>query len=241
MDIFLSRPTYIDPSFEEGLKNFSKQLEKMNLKPRTLGSTDYPLHSPLDEVLKIMNECSGIIILGYPQIIIKQGFLKNNKIIEDMILGTEWNHIEAALAYSKQIPMIVIHHEGLSRGIFERGTLNSYIYSKNLKNPSWFFDEAISGALDYWKASLEHGHTANSVNKKVTFNKELNVYVDDIGNMLCPGCYDSNNKLIRVVTEGGSMNKCPVCKTEYFDSCKSQKFIAQCKEHNRKAAEKWRF
>jgi hypothetical protein len=31
-------------------------------------------------------------------------------------LPTEWNHIEAALAYSQQLPLLVIHHRGIKRG-----------------------------------------------------------------------------------------------------------------------------
>ena len=71
-DIFISRPTWVPDEFKKGLENFLSFLEEMDLNPRTLGSTDYPNESPLDEVISIMSECKGIIVLGYPQIFISK-------------------------------------------------------------------------------------------------------------------------------------------------------------------------
>lgn len=149
-NIFLSRPTWIDLKYEKGLSAFINFLSVSGQTPRTLGATDYPNNSPLDEVIKLMKECSGAIILGYPQIIVDSGIIKDTPIQEPMSLGTEWNHIEAALAYSLQIPLLVIHDSSVSRGVFEKGTLNSYIYSVNFEDPSWFMEQNILGALKTW-------------------------------------------------------------------------------------------
>ncbi len=153
-NIFISRPTIIDKQFSKGLDNALNFLEQNDFKPRTLGSSDYPSESPLNEVLRIMKECDGIIVLGYPQILIKSGYNKSKKIIDEIILSTEWNHIEAALAYSLSLPMLVIHHLGISRGIFDRGTLNSFIYEIDLTNDSWIFEKNIIGAFNTWKHKL---------------------------------------------------------------------------------------
>lgn len=149
-NIFLSRPTWIDPQYEQGLDTFISFLRMQGLTPRTLGTTDYPTDSPLDEVIALIKECDGAIILGYPQIIVKSGSIKNEPIQVPISLGTEWNHIEAALAYSLHIPLLVIHDLIVSRGIFDRGTLNSFIYSVNFENPAWFMEKDIAGALATW-------------------------------------------------------------------------------------------
>ena len=146
-NIFLSRPTWIDTKYKQGLDGFTRFLMAHNFTPRTLGTTDYPTNSPLDEVIALMKKCDGAIILGYPQIIVETGVLKNEPIEAPIILGTEWNHIEAALAYSLNIPLLVIHDSAVSRGIFDRGTLNSFLYSTNFENPAWFMEEDIAGAL----------------------------------------------------------------------------------------------
>lgn len=150
-NIFLSRPTWIDEKYKPGLEGFIRFLTAQNFSPRTLGTTDYPTSSPLDEVIALMRRCDGAVILGYPQIFIETGTIKNESVETPITLGTEWNHIEAALAYSLHIPLLVIHDSAVSRGIFDRGTLNSFLYSTNLEDPAWFMQENIVGALTTWK------------------------------------------------------------------------------------------
>jgi hypothetical protein len=153
IDIFVSRPTWVADEFKEGLNGFLSFLDSHDIKPRTLGSTDYPTDSPLDEVINIMDECKGVIILGYPQIYLASGKIKGRENI-DILLPTEWNHIEATLAYVKKKPLLIIHHKGITRGIFEHGAISKFIYEKDLSKQNWFLSENIKGALKKWKASI---------------------------------------------------------------------------------------
>lgn len=173
MDVFISRPTWVSDEFKVGLNVFLDKLKDLQLNPRTLGSTDYPIKSPLDEVIKIMDGCRGAVILGYPQIIIEKGIIKDKIIEKDLIyLPTEWNHIEAGLAYARKLPLIVVHHKGVCRGIFDRGTLNSFIFEKDFSNPTWSIDDDFSGALRKWRndvlgfnPSIENTSIKESLNK----------------------------------------------------------------------------
>ena len=118
IDIFLSRPTWVSPDHKSGLEHFLGLLATMELNPRTLGTTDYPSKCPLDEVIALMDRCQGAIILGYPQITATHGRLKDIDITEPLLLPTEWNHIEAGLAYARDLPLLVVSHIGVVRGIF---------------------------------------------------------------------------------------------------------------------------
>ena len=151
MDIFVSRPTWVSDEFEDGLESFYIALGMLGLNPRTLGVNDFAIISPLDEVIKILNKCKGAIILGYPQIKVQKGELKDKEILEPFDLGTEWNHIEAGLAYSKGLPLLIIHHESVKRGIFELGALNLYIHKVNLAQSDWAMNPAVNGAILNWK------------------------------------------------------------------------------------------
>lgn len=151
MNIFISRPNWVDEPFRNGLNIFLTRLGDLGFQPRTLGKTDYPIKAPLDGVINIMKECKGAVILGYPQISINSGSIKGNALETAIILPTEWNHIEAGLAYSMKIPLLVIHHIGINRGIFDRGALNSFLFSKDLTNPAWSSEEDINGALRSWR------------------------------------------------------------------------------------------
>ncbi len=157
INIFCSRPTWVAEEFREGLSGFLAFLGTHDLKPRTIGSTDYPTESPLVEVIRLMDECEGAVILGYPQIYVIKGNIKGSE-KNDFPIPTEWNHIEATLAFSKNLPLLVIHHKGISRGIFDHGAISKFIYEKDLSENNWFLSDNISGALRKWKASITQRH-----------------------------------------------------------------------------------
>lgn len=205
MDIFVSRPTWISSELETGLKVFLTLLANMELIPRTLGGTDYPSKAPLDEVIEIMDICKGAIILGYPQIAVAQGKVKDCDLDSEMLLPTEWNHIEAALAYSRGIPLILFHHKGVSRGVFDRGVMNAFVHEVDFGSPTWSMDSAINGAIQKWKANCLSGNANFGVTAKVNPDKPicpncstkakpaylsaLPVSFKRLGNWRCPSCH----------------------------------------------------
>ena len=92
--------------------------------------------------------------MGFPQIEVRSGALKGEEIETPFNLGTEWNHIEAALAYARQLPMLVIHDITVVRGIFELGAANVFSYSADFGSESWSLTDEISGAVTSWYARL---------------------------------------------------------------------------------------
>lgn len=176
IDVFVSRPNWIDSIYEEGLTGFLAFMESHSLKPRTIGKTDYPNSCPLDEVISLLLECKGVIILGYPQISITTGQIKDES-ISNVILPTEWNHIEASLAYSKRLPLLLIHHQGISRGVFEHGAISKYIYQVDFTKPTWFLAENIIGALSKWKSTIFSGQSdsneSSSISSNIKITKEV--------------------------------------------------------------------
>ena len=151
INVFVSRPNWIATQYRDGLQRFLGMLEALSLRPRTIGATDYPVKSPLDEVIKLMKGCRGAVVLGYPQIEATVGSIKGAAITSSLLLPTEWNQIEAGLAYARELPLLVIHHIGVSRGIFDRGALNNFLFAKDLADPAWAASEEIGGALRAWR------------------------------------------------------------------------------------------
>lgn len=80
LNVFVSRPNYLKDSFKKGLDNFNTRIEDLGLKGRTIGVTDQPTKAPLDEVLNLLDECRGSVVLGYPQIEFSNGSIKGVKI-----------------------------------------------------------------------------------------------------------------------------------------------------------------
>lgn len=190
IDIFLSRPNWISAEFAEGLNNFNNFLKSHDLNPRTLGVNDYPTESPLDEVIGLMKKCNGAIILGYPQIQVTAGMLKDNKIEEVLLLPTEWNHIETGLAYAKGLPALLIHHKNIKRGVFDRGAVNSFLYEIDLSNPSWPLIDRVSGALTSWLPKVKNYQKINRTEE----NKSPISHADDTANLMASVSQDQLTK-----------------------------------------------
>lgn len=167
-NVFVSRPNQVGAEYQRGLEGFLGMLADHDLNPRTIGSTDYPTASPLQAVIELMDKCVGAVILGYPQIVVSQGLVKEEPITDVLRLPTEWNHIEAGLAVARDKPLLVIHHLGVERGIFDRGAINNFIYSKDLTDDAWALDESTRGAVQSWKRHIEN--TSETSTNRDTLN-----------------------------------------------------------------------
>ena len=219
-NIFISRPTWVAPEFEKGLEGFIALITSHDLVPRTLGVSDHPNDSPLDEVISILDECVGAIILGYPQIEIEKGSLKNKPIdTTPLLLPTEWNHIEAGLAYARGLPLLVLHHTNVRRGIFDRGALNKFLHQVDFRDNAWFSSSSIIGAFSAWKKKLPEKPTNIShkkSNKDLDFDQRSGTLISkDTGLRYCQKCFHNNPSReveLREFTEGW---QCSVCHENY--------------------------
>lgn len=133
IDVFVSRPNSLDENQEQTMQEIEELLEIRGLRARTIGKTDFPNVSPLVAVKNIIEQCSGAVILGFPQTIIQQGISKPNTInatnIENLLLPTPWNHIEASMAFMVNLPLLVIRDQGIESGIFDIGSTGNFIHT----------------------------------------------------------------------------------------------------------------
>jgi hypothetical protein len=167
IDVFMSRPTWVDASFEGGLNGFLTRLKDLGMRACTLGTSEYPTEAPLDEVINLLDRCRGAVILGYPQIRADSGYVRDRPLSAPLLLPTEWNHIEAGLAYARSLPLLVIHHTGVGRGIFDRGAISKFIYEIDLSDPTWPHEKRISGALEKWRDSVLAKRGLRIVNREI--------------------------------------------------------------------------
>jgi len=213
--VFLSRPTWIEPKYQDGLDGFLKILEVHDIDPRTVGTTDYSTKAPMEDVIELMRTCVGAIIIGYPQIMIEKGFLKGKEINEPVHLATEWNHIEAGLAVATGLPLLVIHDTKVQRGIFDKGTLNSFLYCVELENDSWSLSDNIQGVLKKWitQLHLPRNQSSTSIGTEEKPRFKWGCYVFEGDEILyCPACFENRNKKIPTSRLNSKFRQCPSCK-----------------------------
>lgn len=216
-EVFLSRPNWIPKTFEKGIGNFYNLLKSMELNPRTIGQSDFPNESPLNEVINLMDKCEGTIVLGIPQIEIDNGNIKGTAINNKIILGTEWNHIEAALAYSIGHPLLIIHHKNLSRGIFDRGTCNSFLHEVDMNDNSWAISNEISGVISNWKSKLNKPEKSklkiDTAESKPTLQWGMYKFEGETG-LFCPSCYVKGGLKIPCTRLNSRFYQCPGCNAK---------------------------
>lgn len=141
IDVFLSRPNWVQGHVEKQFENFYPLLEEYGFNPRTIGKEVIPISSPFQHVVNLMQQCQCTIVLGFPQIRIRAGTMKGNDITDTFALPTEWNHIEAAISIMLNKPTLMMLHRGVAaRGLFEKGAANVFVHEFHSLGPKWLND-----------------------------------------------------------------------------------------------------
>jgi len=146
--VFVSRPTILNKSQEEILHYLTTRLDKLNLEPRTLGQSDYPIDYPLREVFGIAKRCSGGLILGFTQFTFDNGIAKPETDSETELINirtpTPWNQLEAGILYALNLPLLVFREEGITGGVFDPGATDLFLHT--MPTPGNF--DMMNAAMD---------------------------------------------------------------------------------------------
>ncbi len=156
-NVFISRPTKIERSFEAHYAAFDAYLKRARYKTHRLGPDCSSIQAPLKSVMALMRTCQAAIILGYPQYEVTAALTKAASPEQQIsaMFPTPWNHIEAALAFRQRIPVLVIAHEGVSGGIFDHGVTGEYVHTMKLDRKDWHRDKGFQGILNEWKKAIK--------------------------------------------------------------------------------------
>jgi len=124
--IFVSVGSTCNAKQEDFVKAVEDRLRSEGLVPQTVGRNTFSSDAPLKAVTELMDRCSGIMVIALERSFFPSGNEKrggnNEKSLVNISLATPWNHIEAAMAYSRHLPIFVITEEGLkAEGLLEPG------------------------------------------------------------------------------------------------------------------------
>jgi hypothetical protein len=131
--VFISAPSTenLNPEQKSVYEAIIAAIGDVGLEERRLGQSDYPDQAPLQEVIQIARRCSGGIVLGFTQTIVKTGIGKPGVLdrpISDMPLPTPWNQLEAGILFSLKLPVLVFREKGISGGIFDEGVTDVFLH-----------------------------------------------------------------------------------------------------------------
>ncbi|MBK6379461.1 MAG: hypothetical protein IPO01_13875 [Chitinophagaceae bacterium] len=175
LNVFISVGGTATETQEIFVSAIENRLRSENLIPNTVGRNKFSADSPLKTVNELMNDCSGTIIVAlertyFPNGLEKRGGEKETKLTETKF-ATPWNQIEAAMAYSKGQPLMLIIEEGLkSEGLLEKGYDWYVMWVKPDK--SSLSSTEFNGVLSSWKNKVELYNTNKT--KLVSGKTEIN-------------------------------------------------------------------
>lgn len=152
-DIFVSKPNHLNARQASFWQSLQRILLARDLRPRTLGETDYPNRTPLEAVRLVMDECEGAVVLGYRQVHIERGREKTGsskeKILKDTYLSTPWNQIECGMAYMLNLPLLIVREPGVEDGVFGIGNTDRFIHQAVLSR-AWLDSPRFLQPLNEW-------------------------------------------------------------------------------------------
>lgn len=153
IETFVSRPNWAPPAIEARLAGFYQLLDDTGFKANTIGKTQASLQTPFEDVKRLIKKCQCTIVLGLPQVFMHSGSIKDVVIDKPTTFPTEWNQIEATMSWMLDLPTLVLLHKTVaSRGIFDRGAANAFVYDFDVLQADWL--QSLRPALATLKAAV---------------------------------------------------------------------------------------
>lgn len=156
--IFVSVGGTATAAQEDFVRAIEDRLRSEGLIPHTVGRNTFSAEAPLKAVTELINKCSGTVVIALERSFFSSGISKrggpNQSAIQNVALPTPWNQIEAAMSYSRGLPLMVIVEKGLQgEGLLEKG-YDWYVQEVDLL-PSALVSPQFNGVLSNWKQKVE--------------------------------------------------------------------------------------
>jgi hypothetical protein len=124
--VFVSVGRTSTPEQEAFVSAIERYMTHSGLLPQALGRNYWSSQQPLRAIDELMSECSGVAIVGFERLqvlhaIERRGSAEERR-VADVSLPSVWNQLEAAMAYVRGLPLLVLVQDGLrAEGLLEPG------------------------------------------------------------------------------------------------------------------------
>lgn len=153
-NIFLSRPTKVTERQSEFILNLEGRLTSAGLIPQTVGVNQFGNEAPLMTVRRLMEQCHGAVVLGLAQLRVITGIAKPGtsaeRPVRSLYLPTPWNQLEAGIAFALDLPLLILHEEGVQPdGIFDPQIGDRFVHQTDL-SLEWLDTDAFLQPFQQW-------------------------------------------------------------------------------------------
>jgi hypothetical protein len=118
-NIFLSCGTPHTKAQEDFLSAIESHLRSHDCIPQTVGRSVFSVRQPVQSSRDLIASCRGVVVVAFERTRILKALDKpgssEQKEVANESHPTVWNHMEAAMAYAQEVPMLTIVQKGLRR------------------------------------------------------------------------------------------------------------------------------
>jgi hypothetical protein len=167
-NIFISVGSTATEQQEAFVRAVEDRLRSEGLTPYTVGRNTFSADAPLKAVTDLMDDCVGAVVIALERVYFPSGKEKRGgpkeTSLADVKLPSAWNQIEAAMAYARGLPLMVLVESGLkSEGLLERG--NEWYVQWVAPEAAALNSNEFNGVLASWKRKLDQS------SRKTPFSK----------------------------------------------------------------------
>ncbi|WP_324831740.1 hypothetical protein [Alloacidobacterium sp.] len=131
-----------------------RSLEAAGLSPLQMERNKWTAEQPLRGIKKVIGQCDGIVVIAFQRYQFPSGTERqkngSEKELADIRMTTIWNQIEAAIGYTKGLPLLVIAENGLLEDGLLEGRYDWKVFWSDF-SPEQLRSDAFIGYLESWK------------------------------------------------------------------------------------------
>lgn len=174
ISVFVSVGRTSTPQQEEFVSAIEAHMAEHGLMPQALGRNYWSSQQPLRAIDELMNQCSGVAVVGFERLSVVQAIDRRGSDVEkqlgDFALPTVWNQIEAAMAYSRGLPLLVLMQEEVrAEGLLELG--NDWYVKRMRLGAQATSDREFRGIFDDWRSRVLAYHAAGATKESSNSRK----------------------------------------------------------------------
>lgn len=173
-DVFVSVGEVFAEHQETFVHAVEERLRSEGLIPHTVGRNTFGADAPLKTITELMRTCTGVVVIALERCYIVSGSERrggdNETRLADVKLATPWNQVEAAMAYSRGLPLMVIVEVGVkNEGLLARG-YDWYVQVVK-PEPAALNSSEFNGVLASWKQKVVKGSVEGAVDRHLDLDK----------------------------------------------------------------------
>jgi hypothetical protein len=152
--VYISVGNAANPVQRDATDTIFRSLEAAGLSPRQMEKNEWSAEQPLRAIKRVIRECSGTVVIAFPRYRFPAGVERERsggeKQLSDVRLPTVWNQIEAAMAYTMDLPLLVVAEHGLLDDGLLEGRYDWKVFWTDF-TPEHLRSEAFIGYLASWR------------------------------------------------------------------------------------------